>query len=78
MNIILIPAYGRDYKTATAVRADYAADRDFLLVNDGRGLTPRDLPINRPQVEELFPTAFVCIRYDRSFKNLVINPKATR
>jgi hypothetical protein len=27
----LIPAYGRDYTSAEAVKADYAADKDFAL-----------------------------------------------
>jgi len=29
--IILVPAYGRDYKSAKAVKADFDADKDFTI-----------------------------------------------
>ena len=43
------PAYGRDYKTGTAARADWAAGKDFIIADisnpwDGK-------PINKPQAD---------------------------
>ena len=35
MNITLTPAYGRDYKTAKAAKADYAAGKDFVIAQFG-------------------------------------------
>lgn len=49
MSVIhLIPAYGRVYATPAAVKADFQANKDFLLVDptsqwDGK-------PINREQI----------------------------
>ena len=33
--ITLIPAYGRDYASAKAVKADWAAGKDFLIAQYG-------------------------------------------
>lgn len=45
--ITVIPAYGRDYKSAKAVREDYAAGKDFIVQdffngNDGRAVNKED------------------------------------
>lgn len=45
--LTVIPAYGRDYKSAKAAKADWRANRDFIIANitdpyDGK-------PINRSQ-----------------------------
>jgi hypothetical protein len=44
----LTPAYGRDYKNAKSVRADFEQGKDFI-VND---ISSRydGLPVNRPQL----------------------------
>lgn len=44
----LVPAYGRDYKSAKAARADFAAGKDFLIADisnrwDGKPCSIRDL-----------------------------------
>lgn len=38
----LVPAYGRDYKTAAAVLADWEAGRDFKCAVSGRYCSKRD------------------------------------
>jgi len=43
----LIPAYGRDYKSAKAVQADWNANKDFKIIdmfggNDGRAINKQD------------------------------------
>jgi hypothetical protein len=42
----LLPAYGRSYRNAKSVLADFNANRDFIL----RHLTARDCPINKEQI----------------------------
>ena len=42
----LTPAYGRDYKTKSALLADFEANRDFIL-HDGLRVTL----INKEQIE---------------------------
>lgn len=49
----LTPAYGRDYKSKTAILADFNAGKDFLL-------QPQGLPINKAQIA---PGVVVNIRY---------------
>ncbi len=47
--ITLTPAYGRDYPSAKAAKADYAAEKDFIL-NDMS--SPWDgKPVNRQQLD---------------------------
>lgn len=60
MRITLIPAYGRDYKSAAAVIADFKADKDFTICDytsrwDGK-------PVNRSQLKQAGYTS-VTIRY---------------
>ena len=42
MDIHALPAYGRDYKSVAAVKADWAAGKDFLCALTGRYLSVRD------------------------------------
>jgi hypothetical protein len=42
MDIHALPAYGRDYKSAAAVKADWAAGKDFQCAMTGRYLSVRD------------------------------------
>ena len=46
----VLPAYGRDYKTAKAVRADFEANKDFMICDmfspdDGRYVNAEQLEI---------------------------------
>jgi len=46
--ITLIPAYGRDYKTAKTVKADWEAGKDFVIADisnpyDGKPCSIRDM-----------------------------------
>lgn len=65
----LTPAYGRDYKTAKAVKADWDADKDFIVTNlfsqwDGK-------PINKTDAKNaLLPS--VKIRFNRLAKLTII------
>ena len=48
MSITVIPAYGRDYKSAKAAKADYIAGKDFIIQAimhpyDGKPANARDL-----------------------------------
>ena len=61
----LIPAYSRDYKTAKAVKADFDADKDFLISDafdayDGK-------PVNLSQLLTESPIT-VNIRFARQTK----------
>ena len=43
----LIPAYGRDYKSAATVKADWAAGKDFIIADmfdkyDGKPVNKQD------------------------------------
>jgi hypothetical protein len=42
MDIHAMPAYGRDYKSASAVKADWLAGKDFRCAVTGRYLSVRD------------------------------------
>ena len=62
------PAYGRDYKSAKAAKADWNADKDFIINDhfdryDGK-------PINKAQADEA--GIKVTIRFDRLAK--ITNP----
>ena len=41
-DIHAVPAYGRDYKSASAVKADWQAGKDFRCAVTGRYLSARD------------------------------------
>lgn len=56
--LTVTPAYGRDYKTAKAAKADWAANKDFIIADimnrwDGK-------PINRPQAQGYRVTIRFC------------------
>ena len=66
--ITLTPAYGRDYKSAKAVKADWDNNKDFIIADifhpdSGRYANKADL---RGEC--------VKIRYQRLTKLIVINP----
>jgi hypothetical protein len=47
--MILTPAYGRDYKSAKEVKADWEANKDFVIADisspdDGRMINKQDAP----------------------------------
>jgi len=41
-DIHAVPAYGRDYKSVSAVKADWASGKDFRCSVTGRYLSARD------------------------------------
>lgn len=41
-DIHAVPAYGRDYKSASAVKADWLAGKDFRCAVSGQYLSVRD------------------------------------
>jgi hypothetical protein len=58
MRLSCIPAYGRDYKSAKAVAADFLANKDFLICDmsspdDGRYVN----------AEQLAPGDTLAVRY---------------
>lgn len=49
---IVIPAYGRDYKTAEIAKRDFDGGKDFIISDisckwDGKPCSIRDLPVGR-------------------------------
>jgi hypothetical protein len=63
MRITVIPAFGRDYKSAKAVAADFAANKDFMICDmsspdDGRYVN----------ADQLAPGDTLAVRYDRKTK----------
>ena len=52
----VLPAYGRDYKSATAARADWEAGKDFIEATTRRYCSKRDF--DKPNV-------IVTIRYNK-------------
>ena len=71
MRITVLPAYGRDYKSAKAVRADFAANRDFIIADyfnpsDGRYIN----------AEQLSPGDVLAVRYDGKRKQVNCVKKA--
>ncbi len=68
----LTPAYGRDYRSAKAVKADFDANKDFLLVEIHGG----DNLINKEQiVEDMKYQGFINIRYNRLRNVAVIDTR---
>ena len=69
--IELGPAYGRDYKSQAAVRADWNADKDFQ-VNEGDRYGAKT---NRADIKAMIAAGEdirVTIRYDRDMKVMSI------
>lgn len=44
--LILTPAYGRDYKSQTAVLKDFLDEKDFIVQPDGRYINKQQIPLN--------------------------------
>ena len=66
-HITLTPAYGRDYRNKQEVKADFEADKDFLLQDF---FSPYDgKPINKSQI---LPGKKVNIRYSNLRKVAVL------
>ena len=62
----LTPAYGRDYKNAKAVKADFEAGKDFIIADF---FSPYDgKPANK---QDLLDQKQVTIRYNK-LRNLVV------
>lgn len=70
MHCILLPAYGRDYKSKAEVLVDFIANKDFILVDmqskyDGK-------PCNKSSlIEAGYKT--VSIRYKNKTQVMVVN-----
>lgn len=63
MRLTCIPAYGRDYKSAKEVQADFDANKDFMICDmfspdDGRYVN----------AEQLETGETLCIRYAKKTK----------
>jgi hypothetical protein len=54
----LTPAYGRDYKTAKAVKADWKAGKDFIIADFGHKYEGK--PANKEQLKN---ERFITIRF---------------
>ena len=59
MDVHALPAYGRDYKSKSAVLADWLAGKDFIDARTGRYLSIRDAKEHALEV---------WIRYDKQRK----------
>ncbi len=57
----ITPSYRRDYKSAVAVKADFAKGLDFTLAATGQQLSIRDIPVGTP----------VQLRYNRLTRVIV-------
>lgn len=66
MDLHLIPAYGRDYKSKKAVLADWEAGKDFKMVPRGSYVSKRDLSEK---------TGCVTFRYQKLTKVFVVYPE---
>ena len=71
MKTTVIPAYGRDYKSAKAVRADFAANKDFIIADyfnpsDGRYIN----------AEQMNAGDVLAVRYDGKCKQVNCVKKA--
>lgn len=65
MRVTVLPAYGLDYKSAKAVKADFDANKDFLICDmfsphDGRYINAEQLAIGD----------ILAIRYSRKTKQI--------
>ena len=71
-SLILIPAYGRDYKSQSALFDDIKSNKDFRIVDYFNGLDGRY--INRPQFKQLANAGFTHleIRYSKKTRCIFI------
>jgi len=67
MNLTLLPAYGRDYKSKKAIINDLNALKDFIVSHTGQY-------INKPQFKENNIISFN-VRYNNQLKITNINIK---
>lgn len=73
MGITLVPAYGRDYKSQAAVKADWDANKDFLIQSIGH---PYDGSyINKEDAEKTPLVLKYNIRYNKLTQICVIKVK---
>ena len=61
----LIPAYGRDYRSAASVIEDWAGNKDFINSESGKY-------INKPDFERYLDNQVVCIRYNKLKSKVII------
>lgn len=57
----LTPRYNRDYKSAAAVKLDFAQGKDFTFAATGQAISIRDVPVGTP----------VQLRYNRLTRVIV-------
>jgi hypothetical protein len=67
--MILIPAYGRDYISAEAVKADWDANKDFLIADVSNRYN--GMPINKQDA----PKGIYNIRYNKRTQVCVVTVK---
>ncbi len=65
MELTLVPAYGRDYKTKAAVLKDWENGKDFKIAGGGPYTSVRDM--------DQFPGDHVCIRYNKLTEVIIVN-----
>ncbi len=64
----LQPAYGRDYKSKSALLADWLLGKDFQLIHTGQYTSVRDIETIRKN-----GVTALNIRYDSMRKKLIVN-----
>ena len=67
--LVLTPAYGRDYKSAKAVKADWDKDMDFIIANVMHPYSGK--PCNKSDIEQTSERT-VQIRYNQMRSQTVI------
>lgn len=67
----LVPAYGRDYKSVAAVKADWDANKDFVIEDVSHESNGK--PINKSQATQL--GGIYNIRYNQLRKVTVVHTK---
>ena len=67
--LTLIPAYGRDYKSGKAVKADWEDNKDFIIQSFGHPYDGKY--INKKDAETINPKAEFMIRFKQN-RNFVI------
>jgi hypothetical protein len=67
MSITLLPAYGRDYTSKTAVLADFNANKDFVIIEWNQKITY----INKEQIDAGSKVWFRYARQRKIFEHTV-------
>ena len=65
-HLTVSPAYGRDYKNAKAVKADWFAGKDFIIQQIGHPYDQKPMGIGEVSGETII------IRYNRLTKTIII------